>query len=82
MRLETRPLPNLQYADIIPYYWRPSVWVRTCRPRFDAPVNGFEGRIGPLGFAVRFRPDGGRFHNGSKWLILFRYNRYVEEMCL
>ena len=83
MRLKTRPFPNLETADFIPYYWKPLVWVRW-RKYWNNTVQNFiikgcEGRIGPLGFAISFEYSG-VFHNGSHWLILFRYQREIEEM--
>lgn len=72
---------SLLNSDIYGYDWSPRFWFRWKRrwghPK--KPICGCDFRLWWLGGAMSF--DGaGRFHNGSRWIILFRYDREREEM--
>lgn len=88
MRLSTRPFPNLCDADIIPYYWQPRFWMRWHKrgrttwdeqgePHWNQRIDGIHCRLWPIAFVLMW-PDGGWFHNGSRWQIFYRYDRRDE----
>ena len=71
---------SLLRADIFPYEYSPKFWLRWKRKWGlpGKPIYGVTGRLWFVGFALSF--DGvGRFHNGSRWAIFFRYDPWYEE---